>query len=199
MTFKRHFGPDVMHMRDDGRTIEGRIVPYGEVAEVVDIHPVANRLMRYREQFLERSFTRTIQYAQRRGNAGFIALNFDHDEANFYARIGYATELDEKDDGVYATFRLYEGKDLEKVQSMLRESHSGLSVKFADIKEPKLIDDVVSHVQVALEHVAATPLPTYEGASILAMRSEDQLAVQLTTDTPNLNEVKAWLAEMRAG
>jgi len=200
MTFKRVFGTDVMSIRDDGRTIDGRIVPYGDIAQVVDIHPVSGKIEKFPEQFLPNSFTNAVQYATRRGNAGFISLNFDHDEANFYARIGYATELIEQEDGAYATFRLYEGRDLEKVQSMLRESHTGLSCKFADIKPPKMLEDVVSHVQVILEHVAATPIPAFQRAEILAMRGsdqDDQTISQMDVERPHLDEVRAWLESMK--
>jgi hypothetical protein len=199
MTFKRIFGEDVMSIRDDGRTIEGRIVPYDEIAHVVDIHPIRGKLERYPEQFLAHSFSNAVQYAQRRGNAGFISLNLEHNET-IESRIGYAAELDERDDGVYAIFRLYEGRDIEKHRSMLRESHTGLSVKFADVKPPKMLEDVVSHVQVILEHVAATPLPAYASAEILAMRgsdNDDQVTTQMEITRPNLENVREWLASMR--
>ena len=128
-----------------------------------------------------------------------VSLNLEHNET-IESRIGYAAELDERDDGVYAIFRLYEGRDIEKHRSMLRESHTGLSVKFADVKPPKMLEDVVSHVQVILEHVAATPLPAYASAEILAMRgsdNDDQVTTQMEITRPNLENVREWLASMR--
>lgn len=195
--FSRHF--DVMSVRDDGRTVEGRIVPYGEIADVVDIHPETGKLAKYREQFLPHSFTHAVQYSRARGNAGFIHLNLEHDET-MQARIGYAKELDERDDGVYGIFRLYQSRDLEKTQSMLGESHTGLSVKFADVRPVKILNDVVSHVQVALMNVAATPQPAYRNAKVMALRGaddDDTEMAQLDLATPNLDDVRAWLASMK--
>lgn len=195
--FSRHF--DVMAIRDDGRTVEGRIVPYADVTEVVDIHPQTGKLAKYREQFLPNSFTHAVQYARSRGNAGFIHLNLEHVE-ELSARIGYAKSLDERDDGVYASFRLYASRDLEKVQSMLEESHTGLSVKFADVRPIRMVDDIVSHVQVALVHVAATPQPAYRNAKVLAMRGADDDDTQISQvdmPTPNLDDVRQWLASMK--
>lgn len=190
----RFIGSDRLHLRDDGRTIEGCIVPYGEVAEVVERDPESGDLNRYREQFLKGSFARMAQGVSRRGNASFIKFVLDHDDQSFDAWVGHAVNLRSEDDGAYAAFRLYEGKDLEKVRSMLAESHSGLSVNFADIRPPKLIDGVVSHVQVVINHVAATPVPTYAGAGITSMRSTDGTQVD---GTPHLNDVRAFLASMK--
>lgn len=200
MTFTRITGPDEFSLRDDGRTVEGRIVPYSDVTTVVDWHPVSGKVEQFREQFLPASFVSAVQLAERRGNAGFISLNLEHNESIREGRIGYATTLTEKDDGAYATFRLYERDDIRQVQSMLRESHTGLSVKFADIRAPHIRGDLVSHVQVAIEHVAATPIPAYANAGILALRDgveDDGLVTQMDAGRPNLDAVRQWLAEMR--
>lgn len=201
MSFVRHIGnPDVLELQDDGRTVEGLIVPYESITEVIDIHPVTNKLEKFRECFMRESFMHAIQIAERRGNAGFISLNLEHNEHIRDGRIGYAKTIEERDDGAHAAFRLYESDDLPKVQSMLRESHTGLSIKFADLRPPKWIDGVVRHVQVALEHVAATPIPAYPEARILALRSDDegdQLIAQLDEARPHLDETRQWLDEMR--
>ena len=195
MSTTRFIGTDRLMLRDDGRTIEGCIVPYGEVAEVVERDPETGDLSRYKEQFLKGSFARMAQGVARRGNASFIKFVLDHDEDSFDAWVGHAVDLRSEDDGAYATFRLYEGRDLMKVRSMLEESHSGLSVNFGDIRPPKVLDGVVSHVQVVINHVAATPVPVYSGAGITSMRSTDGTQVE---GTPLLNDVRAFLAQVRA-
>jgi hypothetical protein len=169
-------------------------VPYGQVAEVVERDPDTGEVSRYPEQFLRHSCMKLVQVCSRRGNAAFISLVLDHAEDRD-SQIGYARALSSEDDGCYATFKLYEGKDLEKHVSMLRESHSGLSVKFADLRPPKLIDGVVSRVQVAIEHVAATPVPTYAGASIHTVRAMDGTEL---AGTPQLDDVRAFLAGLRS-
>jgi len=190
----RFIGSDRLHLRDDGRTIEGCIVPYGEVAEVVERDPETGELTRYQEQFLKGSCARMAQGVHRRGNAAFIKLVLDHDDKSFDAWVGHALSLTSEEDGAYASFRLYEGNDLAKVRSMLQESHTGLSINFGDVRPPKLIDGVVSRVQVAIDHVAATPVPTYAGAGITSMRSADGTQLE---GTPHLNDVRAFLAQFQ--
>lgn len=185
-----------IRMADDGRTIEGIIAPYDDPATVIDTHPETGERVQFVEQFDAHSFSRMADFVKRRGNAGWIALNLDHEEHDFdKSSIGYATTIEDREEGAFAQFRLYAGRNLEKYQSMLRESHTGLSVKFADIKPPKITDGIVRHVQVMVEHVAATPLPAYANAGITSMRSDVE---PITIDgTPKLDDVRAWLASMR--
>lgn len=189
---------DAWHFREDGdgRTVEGRIVPYMEPAIIVEPNPLTGKLEKYREQFLPGSCARMVQGAKARGSANFIKLLIGHTDS-FDTDVGYAQSLREEDDGAYAVFRLHDDPThLTKVRSMLRESHTGLSLNFADVKEPKVIDGIVSRVQVHVTHVAATPTPAYAGAAILAMR-EESLEEVPTFGTPNLDAVKAWLEDMR--
>lgn len=179
--------------RDDGRTLEGCIVPYREIAEVIERDHATGEMKRYREQFLEGSLARQAQAITRRGNGAFIWLNLDH-QMDLQSKIGHCTSMRSEKDGAYATFKLYPGNDLEKVKGMLRESHTGLSVNFADYRPPKFIDGIVSRVQVILDSVAATPTPAYAGAGIMSMRS---FSGEVSNETPELDRVRAMLAELR--
>lgn len=200
---KRSFDVGELEMRSDGRTVEGRIVPYNQVETIVERDRTTGELVKFKEQFKPGSCLAMAQSVAKRGNAAFISFLMEHDEHNFDSKIGYATNLEDRSDGAYATFRLYEGKDLDKVRSMLRESHKGLSVNFGDTRPPKVDDDgTVSRVQVHIDHVAATPTPCYAGAGIVAMRhaSIDVNSSDLTIvqhETPNLDSVKEWLASMK--
>ena len=179
-------------LRDDGRSLEGCIVPYGQVATVVEPDDTG-KLVKYQEQFLRGSLAGMAQGFKARGMLD-IPLLLGHDES-MGNTIGFATGLEDREDGAWASFRIYDDSNLPKIQSMLRESHTGLSVKFRDVRAPKLIDGVVSRVQVFLRHVAATPVPTYAGAGITAIRSQnsDQEAPR-----PALEAVRAWLASNQA-
>lgn len=171
------------HFRSERNQVEGRIVPFDEPTVVVEDGEV------YREVFDHGSLTYMEQYAHNRGNAAWIGLNLEHDES-LPARIGYARTLVQRDDGGYATFQLYDGPDLGKVRQMLKESHTGLSVYFRDRVPPVEIDGIRHRVQVNVAHVAATPLPTYAGAQITAVRH----TVDVLDVTPALDEWDAWLA-----
>jgi phage head maturation protease len=181
-------------LRDDGRTLDGCIVPYAEPADVVDLND-EGELVRYREQFLLHSLANMAQGFKARSGKGMnVPLLLDHDESSMDRMVGFATNIESRDEGAFATFRLYDDANIVKVRSILTESHTGLSIKFRDIREPKLIDGIVSRVQVYVAHVAATPIPTYAGAAIASVRSNGEPVI---APTPSLDEVKAWLASQR--
>jgi len=183
-------------LRDDGRTLTGRIVPYGEIANVVEVDAETNEMVRYQETFLPHSLAAMAQGFSARGgkfaNGQFIPLLIDHND-NFDNMVGHATELRDEDDGAYASFRLYDDVRIQKIRSVLTESHTGLSISFRDVRTPKIVNDVVQRVQVFVSHVAATPSPAYQSAGILALRSN----AECEPVTPLLNNVKEWLASQR--
>lgn len=183
-------------IRDDGRTLDGRIVPYGEVASIVELDQETNQVVRYQEQFLRHSLAAMAQgFKARSGKGLHVPFLIDHNDS-FQNLIGHAVELDSRDDGAYATFRLYDDTNIVKIRSILNESHTGLSIAFKDTREPKLLDGVVSRVQVFVGHVAATPSPAYATAGISSMRSTDETPMAVT---PSLDDVKAWLQQQRQG
>lgn len=173
----------------DGRTVVGRIVPYNEVAHVVEPDE-SGKIVEYDEAFPPASLTKMMQGAGARGNDyRFIRFTLDH-EPSFDHRIGFATGLESRDDGAWATFRLYESNDLPKVRSMLTESHTGLSVEFFATRSRTRDDGVIERLGAHIHTVTATPSPMYAGATIAAMRGEDVPAV----GTPHLDELRAYLA-----
>lgn len=181
-------------IRDDGRTLDGRIVPYGEIADIVELDQETNQLVRYREQFLAHSLAAMAQgFKARSGKGLHVPLLIDHNDT-FDNLIGHAVALESRDDGAYGTFRLYDDANIIKIRSILNESHTGLSIAFKDTREPKLVDGVVSRVQVFVGHVAATPSPAYATAGISSMRSTDETPMNIT---PSLDDVKQWLADQR--
>lgn len=180
------------HVRSDGRSVRGRIIPFGEVATVFE------RGERYLERFLPGCCERMMQWQRGRGNAGWIGFNFEHDES-IDARIGHAATLDVQGDGVWADFRVLPQRDLDKVRAMLEESHTGLSVMFDDIAPYRVLDGVRSRVQVMIKHVAATAWPVYRTAQIAQIRSDEgsELTAVEIDDRPALREVQAWLEAQR--
>lgn len=179
-------------LRDDGRTLEGMIVPYGEVADIAELDD-AGDVVRYREQFLPHSLYNMAQGFKTRGGKGMnVPLLIDHNES-FERMAGFATMIESRDDGAFATFRLYDDSNIVKIRSILSESHTGLSIGFRDIRDPKLINGVVSRVQVFVGHVAATPVPTYANAAIGSIRSNEVVE----SPRPELESVREWLNRQR--
>jgi hypothetical protein len=123
-----------------------------------------------------------------------MKFRIEHDDS-FETWVGYAASIRDADDGGYATFRLYDSIDIDKVRSILKESHTGLSVNFGAIVPPEDRDGIVSHKQIHVEHCAATPMPAYAGAAITSMRNDAQEL--FVPHTPHLDSVKALLDEIR--
>jgi phage head maturation protease len=176
-----------LHIRADGRTVEGLMVPWNTPASVTE-RDETGKLVTYDEAFMSTSFDRMQAAARKRGNWGWIALNLDHDES-LDARVGFATEVDVRSDGAYGTFTLYRGPQLDKVRSMIEESHRGMSIEFVDVAAPRVNGGLTVRTQVHVRHVAVTPVPVYAGAGVLAVRHEDELPLS----TPALDEVRAFL------
>lgn len=190
--YHRSFDAALELRDDDGRPIvAGRIVPIGVEANIAEPGPDGT-VRTYRERFLPGCSTRARQQADRYGHCRYVALKLDHSDTLDH-RIGYGLALEERADGVYATFGLYQSGGLDKVRSMLRESHTGLSIEFSDAAEPVTDGDLVSRRQIHLHGVAATPIPAYPGAVITAVRSADAV----DDGTPRLDAALKLLEQLR--
>lgn len=172
----------------DGRTVVGRIVPYGVVAEV-------NNTMTgepYREMFVRGAFAGAIKRPER------IDLRYTHSD-RFDNVLAQATHLEERDSGLYGAFRLYESV-ATRAREVLTGHAKGLSVGFFPIKSRRR-GGVVERVKAYLEHVAAVATPAYEqGSEVLAIREGVVLeSGEAPASTPHLDAVQAWLTELRQG
>ena len=158
---------DVDHLRvDDAGQVECRVVPYGEEIQAVDLLP--SGLLSYRERFTPGAFAGAVKVPNR------VAFTFGHDEA-FGARLGFGAAFTERDDGLYGTFTVYPSVR-EKVADVLGSSHRRVSAGFVSIvpragtEEP---GSLVVRSKVGLRHVAAVEQGQYEGAQVLAVRSDE--------------------------
>jgi HK97 family phage prohead protease len=186
----------------DGRTVVGRIVPYGETIRFVDPYD-GNQVKQ--ERFVRGAF------AKQAGSSAWarVLLTYEHDDG-FTNILGYGRDLEERDDGAYATFRLYEA-DAAKARDMIEHSHRGLSVAFSTRKRGRTDPDgVVVRDDVRAERVGITNDPAYSGAKVLAVRNQDGLTVPVPVllapddppeqvPTPYLDTVRAQLDELRRG
>ena len=184
-----------LELSADGREVFGRMVPLNEVAHVREM--VGDVLDEYDEQFLPGCTERMRQTAKRRGGGpAWIGFTLDHDRS-FDSRLGFCTDLVEADGGVDGTFRLYDDpRRLDKVRSMLAESHTGLSIEFTDVAPPHIDGALRSRRQIHIAHVTATPIPVYASAKIMAVRADGD--VLASAGTPNLDTVRAMLAAAEA-
>lgn len=166
----------------DGRTVFGRIVPYGEEVSFIDEYD-DGKVKRER-------FDRGALAPQSSSGAwSRVSLSFEHDEG-FANTIGYGKSLEERDDGAYAAFRLY-AADAPKAREMILTSHKGMSLEF----EPRTNardGDVIVRKRVHVRRVGVTPDPAYLNAEVLSVRERSVAA-----STPNLDAVRARLAQLR--
>ena len=181
-----------LELAADGREVVGRILPLGTRTHIRETGPDGN-LDEYEEEFLPGCTERMRQTARARGgHPAWIRLTLDHGQTED-ARIGYCTALHEADGGVDAVFRLHADPwRLDKVRSMLAESHTGLSVEFEDVAKPTITGTLRQRRQIHIGAVSATPIPVYPSARIYAVRA-DELELG---GTPHLDAVRAFLADV---
>ena len=188
--YTREF-PVTFEYEGDGQTVMGRIVPYGEVITFVD--PYDGGAVK-RERFVPGAFSKQSSP----GAWSRVALSFQHDDG-FHNTIGYGRQLEDRDDGAYATFRLYK-VDADKAREMMQTSHKGLSLEFEPRARRDTLDSdgVIIRDAVHVRRVGITGDPAYTGARVLAVRERDDLP-PTPVPTPHLDAVRADLAALRAG
>ncbi len=181
-----------LHLEEN--RVVGRMVPYDEPATIrSDVSPVTGKREPFREVFRRHSLLGMIQGLRDRGSFAAISLNLDH-EREAMQQIGYASDIEERDDGAWGVFNLYEGDiQIDKIKNMLRTSHDGMSVGFKSMRS-RITGDLVEHLAVHVDHVAATPLPAYAGAGIVDVREDGTLDLQ----TPRLDALRADIDALRS-
>jgi hypothetical protein len=154
----------------DGRTLAGRIVPFGEVVDVGE----------GRESFAAGVFEGVDP-------AGVVLL-WQHDQAQ---PIGRMTELSEESDGAYATFRLGATPRALEAASLAADGIlTGLSVGFIS-EDAQRVDGVREHRRARLLETSLVTFPAYPTAGVLAVRNEDPMPESDTLEIPELDPVPA--------
>lgn len=146
----------------EGRTVDLRIVPYGVTAEVSDGGP------RYREEWAHGVFDDQLRAANRVD----VLLNFEH-QAGIGGLIGRGTQLDSRDDGLYGSFRIFDGQDGDKALELVAEGVlGGVSLEAYPKRSVRTTGGVVRRVKAHLDKVALCRRPAIPGAAVLAIREE---------------------------
>jgi HK97 family phage prohead protease len=147
----------------DGRTIVGRIVPYGEIATVADT-PGARR---YKEGFVAGAFRRNTRAPH------MVLLDFEHGRG-LGDKVGHGYELVERDDGLHGVFRTTQAGNgplaLELVNAGVL---TGFSVECEIFRSTRRGDGVVLRTSCNLLGVALCRDPAYDGARVEAVRTAE--------------------------
>jgi HK97 family phage prohead protease len=144
-----------LEVRDDGRTIIGRAVPYNEPT---DIGP-------YVETFVPDAFAGVDPSA--------VPLTATHPRSHDELPIGVAVELRNEPDGLHGAFRVSDVELGNDVLTLVRDGAvTGLSIGFVpDVDRWSQDRTSVERVRARLDHVAVVRSPAYPGARIAAVRT----------------------------
>lgn len=150
----------------DGRTVDVRVVPYGEEIVHDDGHGGVPRGVPYKEVFVRGAFSHQVTAANR------VLLNFEHQDG-IAGVVGHGKALLDREDGFYGSFKIHETPDGDKALMLVNEGVlSTVSMEAAAQKSVRTKDGVVQRVKAHLRNVALTRFGAYQGAVVLAVREE---------------------------
>lgn len=161
----RAFADAELDMKD-GR-LTGRLVPYDRSTLVMDQLP-NGKVDIYDEGFRRGAFDRLL--VDPKGNAGRIEFKHRHDGGLGY--LGPGVDLEQQDDGMYATFQIVRTRR-DDVADLLAAGHRGLSIEFRERAGGTVEEDGVRwRTDVLLTGVALEWRGAYSEAEVVAVRSE---------------------------
>lgn len=153
----------------DGRTVDVRIVPYGERAIASDGLGGVARGMPYEEEWMPGVFAH-------QGNAAHRVLaNFEH-QRGIGGVVGHGVALREEADGYYGSFKLHDTADGDKALMLVKEGVlGGVSLEAFPAKSVRSRTGVVQRVKAHLRGIALCRQGAFEGARVLAVREQQIL------------------------
>lgn len=144
----------------NGRTVDVRIVPYGQSAIVSDGGPV------YREEWMPGVFDHQLNAANR------VLANFEH-QPGIGGVVGHGVALRSEPDGFHGSFRVHDNSDGDKTLLLINEGIArGVSLEAIPVKHIRSADGVVQRVKANLQAIAFCRKPAFTGAEVLAVREE---------------------------
>lgn len=161
---RREFAADLSV--GDGRTVDVRIVPYGERVRHNDGEH--GRGGWYEEEFVPGVFNHQVNAANR------VHANIEHDPSGS-ATVGYGVMLREAADGFYGTFRLLDTPAGETARQLIEAGAlDGVSLEAKEVRTVRGKDGVLRRAKANLRAIAFTRFGSYRGAKVLAMRNEPE-------------------------
>lgn len=182
----RSFEPGQLTM--DDHVLSGRLVPYNEVANVVDMLPDGT-IDRYREAFDPGAFARQAT-SKERGVVNRITMRHLHDRADGLGFLGHASALRDMPDGLYGDVPIIASR-VADVDGLIRNGVDGLSIEFHAPKGgTQERDGVRWRTRAVLWAVSLVPVGAFGSARVLSFRDdgadddddEDETTNDETTD-----------------
>ncbi len=151
----------------DGRTVDVRIVPYGERITHNDGLGGVPRGVDYQEEWLPGVFSHQLNAANR------VVANFEH-QPGIGGIVGKGLELREAPDGFHGSFKLLETQAGDTMLELIREgSVEGVSLEATPVRNVKA-GTVIQRAKANLRAIAFTRFAAYNGARVLALREEHE-------------------------
>lgn len=164
---RREFAADLSV--GDGRTVDVRIVPYGERIKHHDGRHGGGT--EYLEEFVPGVFDHQVNAANR------VHANIEHDQASS-SKAGYGVVLREAADGFYGTFRLLDTQAGETARQLIEAGAlDAVSLEAKEVKTVRTREGVLQRKKANLLAVAFTRFGAYKGAQVLALRQEAEQVI----------------------
>jgi HK97 family phage prohead protease len=156
----------------EGRTVDVRVVPFGEVARVAD----PPRWDPYEEEWLPGCFDHQLNAASR------IHANYEHMEgpANI---VGHGITLRSELDGYHVTAKIHRSNAGDATLELLRDGAlPSVSLEAHAVRNVRTKTGVVQRVKAHLRGFAFCRQGAFAGAQVLSVRNEDDDEPEVTID-----------------
>ncbi len=145
----------------DGRTVDVRLVPFGEVARVAD----PPNYTPYDEEWLPGCFDHQLNAANR------VHANYEH-ERGVANVVGHGLSLRSEADGYHASFRIHDTNAGNTTLELLRgDALPGVSLEAYPVKNITSSRGVVQRAKANLRGMAFCRQGAFAGAQVLAVRT----------------------------
>lgn len=157
---------EALSVEVEGRMVDVRVVPFGEVARVAD--PPDYR--EYREEWMPGVFDHQLKAANH------VHANYEH-ERGVVNVVGHGHSLRSEADGYHASFKIHKTNAGDTALELLRDGAlPGVSLEAnphgKKCRSVRTADGVVQRIRADLRGIAFCRTPAFAGAQVLALRSD---------------------------
>ena len=165
---RRTFAAEVT--QGDGRTIDVRLVAFGERIQHNDGLGGVPRGQMYEEEWMPGVFDHQLNAAHR------VLANVEH-EPGFGGVVGKGVSLRQEADGYHMSVRVLDGPDGDKLLQLVPEPLDMVSLEAKPVRSVRTEAGVVQRMKAHLVGLAFTRFGAYQGAKVLAVREEAEQMV----------------------
>jgi HK97 family phage prohead protease len=152
----------------DGRTVDVKIVPYGEQIEHNDGLGGVPKGVMYREEWAPGSFDHQLSAANR------VLANCEH-ERGINGVIGHGLALTSGSDGLYGSFKIHQTAGGDTALELIREGiFDSVSLEARARSAVKTAAGVIRRTKADLVGVSFSRFGAYPSAKVLAIREQAQ-------------------------